>query len=174
MDEARLSSTLIEDSEAVMLCVAIFALLVIAQPVFSGLLTQQPPNCDRDPDAQVLILGAGLAGLGAARKLSESGITDFLILEQRDRVGGRLQEAEFGGGIVQLGPQWVFFVDQSVPEEDQQPLWPLIQRCNVSLRDPPFRDLPLFTAYTSLGENITQSPELLNAFVRYGGSTIVL
>ena len=101
MDEAklvRLSSTLIEDSEAVMLCVAIFALLVIAQPVFSGLLTQQPPNCDRDPDAQVLILGAGLAGLGAARKLSESGITDFLILEQRDRVGGRLQEAEFGGG----------------------------------------------------------------------------
>lgn len=28
---------------------------------------QQQPNCDRDPDAQVLILGAGMAGLGAAR-----------------------------------------------------------------------------------------------------------
>ena len=151
-------------------CVVILGLLVIVQPAFGGAKAQQP-NCDREPDAQVLILGAGLAGLGAARRLSESGITDFLILEQRDRVGGRLQAAEFGGGTVQLGPQWVFFVDQSVPEEDQQPLWPLIQKCNISVRDPPFRDLPLFTAYTSLGENITQSPELLDAFARYGEST---
>ena len=77
--------------------VVILGLLVIVQPTFGGAEVQQP-NCDREPDAQVLILGAGLAGLGAARRLSESGITDFLILEQRDRVGGRLQAAEFGGG----------------------------------------------------------------------------
>ena len=150
-------------------CVFIFAVLVIVQPTFGGIQVQQP-NCDRDPDAQVLILGAGLAGLGAARRLSESGITDFLILEQRDRVGGRLQSAEFGGGTVQLGPQWVFFVDQSVPEEDQQPLWPLIQKCNVSLRDLPLRALPIY-AYTSLGENITLSPEFLDAGGRFAEST---
>lgn len=151
-------------------CVIIqFALLVIAQPTLGGIQVQQP-NCDRDPDAQVLILGAGLAGLGAARRLSESGIDNFLILEQRDRVGGRLQSAEFGGGTVQLGPQWVFFVDPSVPEEDQQPLWPLVQKCNVSLRDPPLGALPSY-AYTSLGENITLSPEFLDALQRYAEST---
>ena len=87
------------------------------------------PNCDRDPDAQVLILGAGLAGLGAARKLSERGINDFLILEQRNQVGGRVQSVQFADTTVQLGPQWVFFVDQSAPE--RHPLWPLIQKCNV-------------------------------------------
>ena len=59
-------------------------ILLIAQSTLGGLQVQQP-NCDREPDAQVLILGAGLAGLGAVRKFNESGITDFLILEQRDR-----------------------------------------------------------------------------------------
>ena len=84
-------------------------------------------------------------------------------------MGGRLQAAEFGGGIVQLGPQWVF----SVPEEDQQPLWPLIQKCNVSLRDSP---IPL-ECHHSLPTLVwvrifnTQSPELLDAFARYGEST---
>ena len=137
-------------------------ILLTAQSTLGGLQVQQP-NCDREPDAQVLILGAGLAGLGAARRLSESGITDFLILEQRDRVGGRLQAAEFGGGIIQLGPQWVFSIDQSVPEEDQQPLWPLIQKCNVSLRGAPINfGMPSFTAYTSLGENNHQSSLMLS------------
>ena len=141
-----------------------FAMLVITQPSFGK------PNCDRDPDAQVLILGAGLAGLGAARKLTESGINDFLILEQRDRVGGRLQSAQFAGGTVQLGPQWVFFVDQTVPEDDIHPLWPLIRKCNVSLRNPPFGGLPSYV-YTSLGENITQSPQYHDAQRRYAMST---
>ena len=72
------------------------AMSVLAKLVVALLLLsvsnagQQQPNCDRDSDAQVLILGAGMAGLGAARKLSESGITDFLILEQRDQIGGRV------------------------------------------------------------------------------------
>ena len=65
----------------------IFGLILLtAQSTLGGLQVKQPTcDCDREPDAQVLILGAGLAGLGAVRKFNESGITDFLILEQRDR-----------------------------------------------------------------------------------------
>lgn len=110
------------------------AVLVVVLPASLG-----QTNCDRDPDAQVLILGAGLAGLGAARTVSKSGINDFLTIEQRDEIGGRVQSAQFADTTVQLGPQWVFFVDKSVPEERQQPLWPLIQRCNVTLRDTPLQ-----------------------------------
>ena len=142
----------------------IFVLLVIVQSSLGQ------PNCDRDPDAQVLILGAGLAGLGAARKLSQSGINDFLILEQRDRVGGRLQSAQFAGGTVQLGPQWLFYVDKTVPEENQQPMWPLVQKCNISMHSPPLGTLPSY-AYTSTGENITLSPEFIDAVQRYAAST---
>ena len=128
-------------------------------------------QCDRDPDAQVLILGAGLAGLGAARKLSQMGISDFIILEQSDEIGGRVQSAEFAGTTVQLGPQWVFALDPTLPEEDQQhPIWQLVQRCNVTVRDPPLGALPFFY-YTSSGENITLSPELGSALGRYAAST---
>lgn len=38
---------------------------------------------------KVIILGAGIAGLGAAHYLQEHGITSYIILEARDRVGGR-------------------------------------------------------------------------------------
>ena len=37
---------------------------------------------------QVIVIGAGLSGLSAGKILKEHGI-DYLILESRDRVGGR-------------------------------------------------------------------------------------
>lgn len=37
----------------------------------------------------VIVIGAGVSGLAAAKLLTESGITDVLVLEAQDRVGGR-------------------------------------------------------------------------------------
>ena len=39
-------------------------------------------------DADVVVLGAGFAGVAAARNLQEAG-TRVVILEARDRIGGR-------------------------------------------------------------------------------------
>ena len=39
---------------------------------------------------KVIIIGAGSAGIGAAEKLVELGITDFKIIEATDEIGGRL------------------------------------------------------------------------------------
>jgi len=51
----------------------------------------------------VLVLGAGLAGLSAARDLALGG-ADVLVLEARDRVGGRVEQADLPDGRrVQLG-----------------------------------------------------------------------
>jgi len=41
-------------------------------------------------DFRVVIIGAGIAGLGAARDLQKAGIADFVILEAADRIGGRI------------------------------------------------------------------------------------
>ncbi|SBT90302.1 monoamine oxidase [Streptomyces sp. DI166] len=55
----------------------------------------------------VIVLGAGLAGLGAARDLAAAG-TDVLVLEARDRVGGRVEQTRAPDGrTVQLGGEVV-------------------------------------------------------------------
>lgn len=38
----------------------------------------------------VVIIGAGVAGLTAADQFIKEGMTDFLILEATDRIGGRV------------------------------------------------------------------------------------
>lgn len=45
---------------------------------------------------KVVIIGAGVAGLSAANHLSSNGITDYKILEARNRVGGRIISIEIG------------------------------------------------------------------------------
>jgi monoamine oxidase len=56
--------------------------------------------------ADVLVIGAGLAGLVAARDLSAAR-RSVLVLEARDRVGGRIVNEDIGTGkIVEMGGQW--------------------------------------------------------------------
>jgi monoamine oxidase len=55
---------------------------------------------------QVLVVGAGLAGLTAARALSARGIST-LVLEARDRVGGRTLSRRMGPDVIDLGGQWI-------------------------------------------------------------------
>src|SRR5580698_5119986 len=56
--------------------------------------------------ADVLVLGAGIAGLAAARALAERGMRP-LVLEARDRVGGRIHSLQTSEGIVELGAEFV-------------------------------------------------------------------
>ena len=60
------------------------------------------------PQIDVAVLGAGLAGLCAARELSGAGL-DVVILDARDRVGGRTWTAPFHAAdcSVDLGAEWV-------------------------------------------------------------------
>lgn len=57
--------------------------------------------------ADVVIIGAGIAGLTAARRLTQVG-RSVLVLEARDRVGGRVLSHEVAPGfIAELGGTWV-------------------------------------------------------------------
>src|SRR6201992_3030044 len=57
--------------------------------------------------ADVIVIGAGLSGLCSARELIRRG-KDVLVLEARDRVGGRMvRESVMHGGWIDLGGQWI-------------------------------------------------------------------
>jgi len=57
--------------------------------------------------ADVIVVGAGLSGLSAARQIHAQG-RSVVVLEARDRVGGRTLNHSLGGGeVVEVGGQWV-------------------------------------------------------------------
>lgn len=63
-------------------------------------------NEERPQRPDAIVVGAGLSGLTAARELAVAGL-EVLVLEARDRPGGRTQAAEIGGVTIDLGGEWV-------------------------------------------------------------------
>jgi monoamine oxidase len=58
-------------------------------------------------DADLVVVGAGLAGLSAARTAAAAG-AKVVVVEARDRVGGRVLNEEIGDDkVVEVGAQWI-------------------------------------------------------------------
>ncbi|KAK0390500.1 hypothetical protein NLU13_0004 [Sarocladium strictum] len=81
-------------------------------------------NCRR---TQVAILGAGVAGITAAQTLSNASITDFLIIDRNDYIGGRVKHTTFGNNhqgspyVVELGANWIQGLGSAGGPEN--PIW---------------------------------------------------
>lgn len=56
---------------------------------------------------KVLIIGGGMAGLSAGNHLMQNGLSDFKILEARNRIGGRIIS-------IDIGTQKVFGLNQLI------------------------------------------------------------
>jgi monoamine oxidase len=60
--------------------------------------------------SKVAVVGAGLAGLAAADALRRRGV-EVVVLEARERVGGRVWSVPFAGGVAERGAEFVFPTD---------------------------------------------------------------
>ncbi|KAK4290332.1 hypothetical protein Pmani_032145 [Petrolisthes manimaculis] len=66
---------------------------------------------------RVCIIGGGVAGLGAAQQLIQSGVDDILLLEAQDRVGGRVFTLKHGKHYIELGAHWIHGEEGNVVHE---------------------------------------------------------
>ncbi|KDO44821.1 hypothetical protein CISIN_1g0100011mg, partial [Citrus sinensis] len=74
----------------------------------------------------VIVIGAGMAGVAAARALHDASFK-VVLLESRDRVGGRVHTDYSFGFPVDLGASWLHGVCQ------ENPLAPVISRLGLPL-----------------------------------------
>lgn len=74
----------------------------------------------------VLVIGAGFAGLGAGRALlAERGELDVLVLEARERLGGRAHtDTRFAGFPVELGAEFI--------HGEGVPTWSFVERLGLN------------------------------------------
>lgn len=86
----------------------------------------------------VIVVGAGVSGLAAAKKLRAEGLS-VLILEARDRIGGRIYTSRSFGVPIDLGGSWVYDLEQNKLVQEFEPQFKLL----------PFGDL-----MSRLGEHI--------------------
>lgn len=65
------------------------------------------PTGSTGATGKVLVIGAGMAGLAAARKLRDAG-KEVVVLEARDRIGGRIHTStKWADAKVDLGATWI-------------------------------------------------------------------
>src|SRR6266849_5311514 len=77
-------------------------------------------------EVDVAVIGAGAAGIAAARRLVEAGGVSVLVLEGRERAGGRAWTVESDAGPLDLGCEWLHSADRNV-------LAPLAERLGFSI-----------------------------------------
>ncbi|MCW8935854.1 MAG: FAD-dependent oxidoreductase [Gammaproteobacteria bacterium] len=98
----------------------------------------------------VIIVGAGLSGLYCAWQLQQQ-LQDVILLEARDRTGGRILSADYKNSHYDMGPAWVW------PQ-----LQPRLSRLTSQL------DLQIFKQYSSGTMLYEKSPDEIE---RYDGQS---
>ena len=100
----------------------------------TGDTSQTPFSVRPAKDTTVLILGGGVAGITAARTLHDKGITDFIIVEARHELGGRMMNHRFGAAgheyNVEVGANWV--QGTSTSGGPTNPIWTLAKKHNIT------------------------------------------
>lgn len=65
-------------------------------------------------EPRIIVIGAGISGIGAANMLCQEGFNDIVVIEATDRIGGRIWSLELeseNGLKVELGANWIHGIE---------------------------------------------------------------
>ncbi|KAF8378293.1 hypothetical protein HHK36_029632 [Tetracentron sinense] len=131
----------------------------------------------------VIIVGAGMSGISAAKSLSDAGITDILILEATNRIGGRMHKTSFAGLSVELGANWV----EGVGGDEDNPIWEMVNKleldtfysnfdnlsANIYKQEGGLYNADVVQEALELAENVEEiSENISNALIAHGENDI--
>ena len=88
------------------LSIIVISTLACAALIFAS-IREQSKACSAADQSQVIIVGAGMAGMTGAVTLAKNGI-DVIVLEKGNYVGGRIASRYFEGIECNVGAQWLF------------------------------------------------------------------
>ena len=100
-------------------------------------LKESSSECPYQKDVDVLIFGAGTAGVTAARVLHDhNSELSFKVLEARDKIGGRIRNVPFKGVQIEVGANWIHEAPAMAGSSTGNsapinPIWTLAHDCNV-------------------------------------------
>lgn len=107
-------------------------------------------------DYDVIIIGAGFCGVTAARECRRSGYRT-LLLEARNRLGGRTFTTNFHGRIVELGGSWVHW--------SQPYVWTELRRFGLTLHESSGATADKIIVHTSKHDVVTLSNAKVGAAI---------
>lgn len=98
----------------------------------------------------IIVIGAGMAGIMAAKTLQENG-QNVVILEAKDRIGGRTHTDYSLGNSVDLGASWIH-------GKDGNPFTPIAKKLNIETAHTDFlnRTITAVKSYTANGTPLDQ------------------
>jgi monoamine oxidase len=79
-------------------------------------------------EVEVAVIGAGAAGIAAARRLVEAGRVSVIVIEARERAGGRVWTMDSSAGPLDLGAEWLHSADRNALAGEAERLGFLINR----------------------------------------------
>ncbi|XP_030059047.1 peroxisomal N(1)-acetyl-spermine/spermidine oxidase [Microcaecilia unicolor] len=126
------------------------------------------------PGPKVLIVGSGIAGIGAAQRLYQHGCRNLQILEATGRCGGRIRTTRFAKGLVEIGAQWIHGPSKENPVFQLSSQYDLLDEKALSEENQQVEvgghpTYP-FTSYSSSGKTV--DPELVNSITDLYGTIL--
>lgn len=94
---------------------------------------------------KVIVIGAGMAGIAAAKMLQKNGF-DVIVLEGQNRLGGRIRSEEFEGSTIDFGASWIH-------GSIGNPITQLAKEYNIQTKDTDYDNVQL---WNSKGQQLSE------------------